>query len=90
MVVKIVYSEQAQLHIHKAKCYFNLIGKEKDFLDDLFHQENLIWAVLEMYQIKYWRIRISNLHNFRYAIHYVFEKGQVYIYRVFAYGKEYS
>lgn len=90
MVVKVVYSEQAQIDVHKAKCYFDLIGKGEEFLDDLFHQEDLIRAMPEMYQIKYRKVRISNFQYFKYSIHYLFENGQVFIYRVYAFGKEYS
>jgi len=89
MAVKVDYSEQSQIDIHKAKCHLDLFGKGEDFLDDLFLHEELISLMPEMFQIKYRVIRIANLENFKYAIHYVFQNGQVYIHRVYPYGKEY-
>ena len=89
MAVKTEYSEQAQIDIHKVKCYLDLFGKGEDFLDDLLRREELISLMPETYQIKYREIRIANLENFKYAIHYVFQNGQVYIHRVYPYGKEY-
>lgn len=89
MVDEVEYSEQAQLDIHKAKCFFDLSEKGEDFLDDLFRQEDLIRLMPEMYQIKYSAIRIANLVNFRYAIHYIFQNKRIYIYRVFPHGQEY-
>lgn len=83
MAVKIEYSEQSQIDIHKAKCYFDLYGKGDDFLNDLFRYEDLIRLMPEMYQIKYKSVRIANLENFKYAIHYIFTNGHIYIYRVY-------
>lgn len=88
MAVKIEYSEQSQIDVHKAKCYFDIFGKGEDFLDDLFRHEDLIRLMPEMYQIKYRTIRIANLENFKYTIHYIFHNGKIYIYRVYPHGQE--
>jgi|GEM_PF-1495636 len=90
MADKVEYSEQSLIDIHKAKCYFDLFGKGDDFLDDLFRHEDLILLMPEMYQIKYKKIRIANLENFKYAIHYMFLNGQIYIYRVYPDGHEFK
>ena len=89
MDVEIYYSELAQIDLHKAKCFFDLVNKGEEFLDDLFRQENLIRLMLEMYQIKYRGIRIVNLENFNYSIHYNCQNGQVFIYRIFPHGQDY-
>lgn len=89
MAVKIEYNEQAQLDIHRAKCFFDLSGKGEDFLDDLFRHEDLIKILPEMYQIKYRMIRIVNLENFKYPIHYIFQNNQIYIYRIYPDDQEY-
>lgn len=89
MAVKIEYSEQAQLDIHTAKCFYDLSGKGDDFLDDLFRHEDLIRLLPERYQIKYRLIRIATLEKFKYAIHYIFQNGLIYIYRIYPDGQEY-
>ena len=89
MVVKIEYSEQAQIDIHRAKCFFDLSGKGEDFLDDLFRHEDLIKLMPEMYQIKYRSIRIVNLEYFKYAIHYILMERHIFIYRVYPHGQNY-
>lgn len=88
MAVNVVYSNQAQIDIHKAKCYFDLIEKGEAFLDDLFYVEELICIMPEMFQIKYNKIRIANLNHFTFAIHYVYEGDTVYVYRVYSAGKD--
>ncbi len=90
MDVKIEYSEQAQIDVHKVKCFFDILGKGEDFLEDLFRHEDLIKLMPEMYQIKYKVIRIANLENFKYAIHYIFQNGQIFIYRVYPHGQDYK
>lgn len=89
MVDEIIYSEQAQIDIHRAKCFFDLSGKGDDFLDDLFRHEDLIRLMPEMYQIKYKMIRIANMENFKYAIHYIFQNKQVYIYKIYPHSQDY-
>ncbi len=89
MADKIKDSEQSQIDIHRAKCYFDLYGKGDAFLDDLIRHEDLIGLMPEIYQIKYRSVRITNLKNFKYAIHYIFKNESIYIYRVYPHGQEY-
>lgn len=90
MAVKIVYSSEAQIDIHKVKCHFDIIQKGEDFLDDLFYLEELIGIMPGMFQIKYRNIRIANLENFKYCLHYMFTGSIVYVYRVFLAGKDFD
>jgi len=73
------FSDEAKLELHRAQCYFKLINKEELFLDDLVNQLRLIISMPLAFQIRYIRVRIVNLKNYNYSIHYVVVGLQVRI-----------
>lgn len=89
MDVKIVYSEDSQIDLHKAVCFYELSGKKDLFLDDFFYLLDLIQGMPEMFQIKYRKIRIAKMESFPYSIHYSFYGKVVYIYRIYPDRMEY-
>ncbi|MEZ4795574.1 MAG: type II toxin-antitoxin system RelE/ParE family toxin [Flavobacteriaceae bacterium] len=77
------FSEEAKLELYKAQCFFKLIGKEKDFLDDLVNQLKRIMSMPQAFQIRYNSVRIVHFENFNYAIHYRQRKdGSIIVYRI--------
>ena len=77
MVESYSFSEEAKLELHRAQCYFKLIDKEEDFLDDLVNQLRLILSIPHAFQIRYKSVRIVHFENFQYSIHYRIKKGGV-------------
>ena len=77
------FSDEAELELHRALCYFKLIHKDGMFLDDLISQLRLIYSMPAAFQIKYKNIRILKFSKFNYSIHYMFkEDGDIIIYRI--------
>jgi len=77
------FSDEATLELHRAQCYFKLLGREDEFLDDLLKQLRLILKMPNAFQVKYGSIRIVLFENFNYSIHYrVKEDGHITIYRI--------
>uniref|UniRef100_UPI00404A6653 type II toxin-antitoxin system RelE/ParE family toxin n=2 Tax=Gelidibacter sp. TaxID=2018083 RepID=UPI00404A6653 len=76
-------SDEARLELHRAKCYFKLIDKEDDFLDDLTNQLRLIQNMPEAFQIRYKNVRIIHFEKFEYSIHYRLKtNGMITIYHI--------
>lgn len=84
------FSEEAKLELHRAQCYFKLIGREDDFLNDLVNQLRRILSMPRAFQIRYKSIRVIYFEHFKYAIHYrVKENGDIIIYNVLNQNQEY-
>ena len=79
---KVFYSDEAKIDIHRAKCYLDFYDKGADFLNDLFHQEDVIRLMPEAFQIRYRNQRIIKLSYFEYYVLYSVQNNSVYIQRV--------
>ncbi len=76
------FSDEAKQELHRALCYFKLILKDELFLDDLVNQIRLILSMPEAFQIRYRNVRIVQLENYNYSIHYSIYGENIYILRI--------
>lgn len=76
------FSDEARLELHRALCYFKLIQKDELFLDDLLNQIRLILSMPKAFQARYRNVRIVQLENYNYSIHYSIYNGNIYILRL--------
>lgn len=76
------FSQEAELELYRAQCYFKLQQKEEDFLDDLLMQLKIIQTMPYAFQIRYRNVRIVNLDYFDYSIHFAMHNGTIYILRI--------
>jgi mRNA-degrading endonuclease RelE of RelBE toxin-antitoxin system len=84
------FSEEAKLELHRAPCYFKLIDRENEFLNDLINQLQLILSMPHAFQIRYKNVRIIHFEQFNYAIHYrVKENDTIIIYHVLNQNQDY-
>lgn len=83
MADNLQFSEDARIDIHRAKCYYDFWNKGEDFLDDLFHQCDIILLMPEAFQIRYKNLRLIRLEYFDYTIHYEYKASRIWIYRVY-------
>lgn len=79
MVENYDISDEAKLDFHKAKCFFQFMGKEEEFLDDFLHQLRIILEMPEGFQIKYRNVRIVIFERFDFSIHYTIYKERIII-----------
>ncbi|KAB1067926.1 hypothetical protein F6U93_08270 [Tamlana haliotis] len=77
----VVFSEEARIEFHKAKCYMEFTGKEDEFWLDVNRQLQIILEYPEAFQIRYRDIRIIPLERFNYSIHYVSKPNSLLVYR---------
>ncbi|MBV7269521.1 type II toxin-antitoxin system RelE/ParE family toxin [Winogradskyella luteola] len=84
------FSDEARLELYKAECYFKLIDKENEFLDDLINQLRLIISMPRAFQERYKAVRIIKFEYFNYTIHYkVRDNNSIIIYRVINQSQDY-
>lgn len=76
------FSDEAKLELQRALCYFKLIHKDELFLDDLLNQIRQILSMPKAFQVRYRNVRIAQLENYNYSIHYTIYKGNIYILRL--------
>ena len=77
------FSAEAKTELFRAKCYFKLIDREEEFLDDLINQLNIIQNMPEAFQIRYKSVRIVHFDIFDYSIHYRLKlNGKITIYHI--------
>lgn len=82
MDVNYEISNEADLDLDRALCYFKLYEKEDDFIEDLLDQIRIIRAMPKAFQIRYKKVRIVNLESFQYSIHYTIFRNKVIILRI--------
>lgn len=75
-------SDEAKLELHKAKCFFEFLEKEEEFLDDFLHQLRVISQMPYGFQIRYRNVRIVKFEHFNYSIHYAIFNEQIIILRI--------
>lgn len=84
------FSKEAKLELHRAKCYFKLVNREEEFLNDLVNQLRLILSMPKAFQIRYSSVRVVHFKNFNCALHYrVKNNKDIIIYRVLNQNQEY-
>jgi plasmid stabilization system protein ParE len=84
------FSEEAKLELYKAQCYYKLLRKNEDFLDDLINQLKLIIAMPRAFQERYKSIRIIQFEHFNYTLHYrVRDDNSIIIYRILNQNQDY-
>ncbi|WP_416236419.1 type II toxin-antitoxin system RelE/ParE family toxin [Xanthomarina sp. F2636L] len=77
------FSEEAKLELYRAQCYFKLINREEEFLDDLVNQLRLIISMPRAFQERYKAVRFIKFEHFNYTIHYrVKENNNIIVYRI--------
>ncbi len=86
---KIIFTEEARIEFHKAKCYFEFTKKEDAFWNDINRQMDLVLLMPFAFQVRYKNIRIINLEQFNYSIHYVIKPYGVLVYRFLNNKQEY-
>lgn len=87
MLSKIVFAEEAKIDIHKAKCFFEFLYKNDDFMNDLTKQ---IVKIPFAFQISYAQIRIVQLENFKYTIYYrVKSDNEIIVYRTLSQSQDF-
>ena len=90
MLSKIVFAEEAKIDIHKAKCFFEFLYKNDDFMNDLTKQIVRISKIPFAFQIRYAQIRIVQLENFKYTIHYrVKSDNEIIVYRTLSQSQDF-
>ena len=89
MDVNYEMTEEAKLELHRAICYFEFLGKENSFLDDLIHQLRLIIQMPTAFQLRYQNIRIVGLQNFNYSIQYRIVNDEILILRILHQNQSY-
>jgi len=77
----IQFTEEAKIEFHKANCFFELNNKEDAFWIDVNRQMDLLMIMPFAFQIRYKNIRIINLEQFAYSIHYIIKPYGVLVYR---------
>lgn len=75
-------SDEAKLELHKAKCYFQFLGREEEFFNDFLHQLRVILQMPYGFQVRYRDIRIVKFEQFEYSIHYNIYNDRIVILRV--------
>ncbi len=78
---KVIFTEEAKIEFHKAKCYFEFTKKEDVFWTDVNRQIDLIIIMPFAFQIRYKNIRIIQLEKFDYSFHYIIKSYGVLVYR---------
>ena len=82
MDVNYEITDVAQKELDKAICYFKLIDKSEEFLNDLMAQLDLIIKMPLAFQLRYRQVRIITLSQFNYSIHYSIYEGTIFILRI--------
>lgn len=75
-------TDEAKLELYKAKCFFQFLNKEEEFLDDFLHQLRVILEMPHGFQIRYRDIRIVKFQQFDYTIHYNIYEEKITILRI--------
>lgn len=70
MEEKFRYTQDTFRELNRARCYFESLDKGDEFIDDFERQLQFLDNLPEAFQIRYRNIRIINLENFEYAIHF--------------------
>ncbi|MEO1029894.1 MAG: hypothetical protein AAFX55_00735 [Bacteroidota bacterium] len=86
---KIRFDDDAIRELHRAKCFFDTIGKGREFLDDFENQIERIKAMPMAFQIRYREVRIINFSRFSFTIHYTFIHNKVIILNILNQFQEY-
>ncbi|WP_242202193.1 hypothetical protein [Aestuariivivens insulae] len=82
MVAKsIQFTEEAKIEFHKAKCFMEFNGKSEEFWVDIEKQLDFILVYPIAFQVRYKNVRIVNLDNFNYSIHYIAKPYGILVYR---------
>ncbi|WP_105472416.1 type II toxin-antitoxin system RelE/ParE family toxin [Jejuia pallidilutea] len=76
------FSNEANLELHRAVCYFKLQQNEGLFLDDLIKQLKRILSMPELFQVRYKKVRIVSLEYFNYSIHYTVFRNEIIVLRI--------
>ena len=76
---RLEFDEDAKLELHRAKCFFDSIGKGEQFLDDFENQIALIIKMPHAFQIRYRQVRIIGFNHFSFTIHYTIHKKEIVI-----------
>ncbi|MEO7284424.1 MAG: type II toxin-antitoxin system RelE/ParE family toxin [Gelidibacter sp.] len=82
MDVNYEISNEADVDLDRAICYFRLYEKEEDFIEDLLEQLRIICAMPKAFQVRYKKVRIVSLENFQYSIHYTIFRDRIIILRI--------
>lgn len=82
MAYKVEISEEAQIELSVAECYFRIKSLHTSFLQDFFKQIKFLESTPQSFQIKYQKIRIINFDDFNYSVHYLIVKNKVLILRI--------
>ncbi len=86
---KVRFEKDAVNELHKAKCYFESIGKGEQFLTDLENQIALLLTMPFSFQIRYKKVRIVSFENFPYTIHYTLYKDLIIILNILSQYQDY-
>lgn len=86
---RIVFTDEAKIEFHKAKCYVEFIHREKDFWSDVNRQMDLLLTMPYAFQARYKNIRIIRLEHFNFSIHYVIKPYGVLVYRFLNQSQDY-
>lgn len=76
------FSEEAELELYRAECFFKLHQKEQEFFNDLITQLNTIQEMPYAFQVRYRNVRIVNLEHFGYALHCAILNQSIIILRI--------
>ena len=79
----------AQQELDRALCYFKIIDKEEDFLNDLMSQFGSIVKMPYAFQLRYKQTRIASLNQFNYSIHYSVYENTIFILRIINQNQDY-
>jgi hypothetical protein len=82
MAYSVQISNEAQIELDVAECFFRTKNLHKPFLEDFFRQIGFLETNALSFQVKYKGIRIINFESFNYSLHYVVKNGQVLILRI--------
>ncbi|MEP1486937.1 MAG: type II toxin-antitoxin system RelE/ParE family toxin [Algibacter sp.] len=82
MDVNYKFTNEAELELYRAICYFKLYKKDELFLDDLLEQLRAVYAMPVAFQIKYRQVRIVSLEKYSYSIHYTIYEDSIIILRI--------
>lgn len=85
MKYQIIISEEAKLDIREAKDYYNKIDKKtsKRCISDIIKTIDKLAENPIHHQVRYRDIRIAFATTFPYGVHFMVEKTNIYILRVF-------
>ena len=82
MVYNVQISQEAQIELSVAECYFRVKGIHNAFLADFFKQIGFLETNPRSFQKKYLEILIINFDDFNYSVHCIIQGDNVLILRI--------